>query len=129
MLYLFTGFAKDNLQSAKMDKFRRRVSFGDLLTDRLENAREYGFGVGTSCYDNVLILGDVKVGENTSIGPNVILDGSGRLEIGSFCSISAGVQIYSHNTVKRSVTLGQEPIEFSPTHIGNGVYINDCIVS
>jgi acetyltransferase-like isoleucine patch superfamily enzyme len=111
------------LQSAKMEKFRRRVSFGDLITDRLENAHEYGFGIGTSCYDNVLVLGDVTVGENTWIGPNVILDGSGHLNIGSFCSISAGVQIYSHNTVKRSVTLGQEPIEFSPTHIGDGVYI------
>jgi acetyltransferase-like isoleucine patch superfamily enzyme len=111
------------LQSAKMERFRRRVSFGDLVTDRWENAREYGFGKGSSCYDNVLVLGDVTVGEDTWIGPNVILDGSGGLSIGSYCSISAGVQIYSHDTVNRSVTLGREPIEYAPTQIGSGVYI------
>src|SRR5260370_29734578 len=79
-------------------RFHRRVSFGDLLTDRWENAREYGFGEGTSCYDNVLVLGDVKVGRNCWIGPNVVLDGSGGLKIGDNCSISAGVQLYTHNT-------------------------------
>lgn len=111
------------LQKEKLEKFKRRVSLGDLLTDRWENAREYGFGEGTSCYDNVLILGDVKVGAHTWIGPNTILDGSGGLAIGDHCSISAGVQIYSHDTVQRSVTLGQAPIDYAPTIIGHGVYI------
>lgn len=107
----------------KLEKFKRRVSIGDLITDRWANAQEYGFGEGSSCYDNVLILGDVAVGEDTWIGPNVILDGSGGLKIGSHCSISSGVQIYSHDTVRRSVSLGQEPIDYSPTSIGDGVYI------
>ncbi len=111
------------LQAEKMAQFRRRVSFGDLITDRWENAREYGFGKGSSCYDNVLILGDVTVGEHTWIGPNTILDGSGGLRIGNYCSISAGVQIYSHDTVRRSVTLGREPVEYGATTIGHGVYI------
>jgi acetyltransferase-like isoleucine patch superfamily enzyme len=83
-----------------------------------------GFGEGTTCYDNVLILGDVTVGKNTWIGPNVILDGSGGpLVIGDFCSISAGVQIYTHNTVAWSTSLGEEPIARAPTRIGNGVYL------
>ncbi|MGO4706495.1 DapH/DapD/GlmU-related protein [Microvirga sp. 2MCAF38] len=111
------------LQLEKLGKFQRRVSFGDLLTDRWENAREYGFGKGSSCYDNVLILGDVAVGQNTWIGPNVVLDGMGGLRIGDHCAISSGVQIYSHDTVRRNVTLGREPIARSPTVIGNGVYI------
>ncbi|RDL47382.1 UDP-2-acetamido-3-amino-2,3-dideoxy-D-glucuronate N-acetyltransferase [Ensifer sp. M14] len=111
------------LQKEKLEKFKRRVSLGDLLTDRWENAREYGFGEGASCYDNVLILGDVKVGAHSWIGPNTILDGSGGLVIGDHCSISAGVQIYSHDTVQRSVTLGRDPIDYAPTRIGQGVYI------
>ncbi|SMH41578.1 acyltransferase [Azospirillum agricola] len=112
------------MQAEKMARFMRRVSFGDLVTDRWENAREYGFGEGTSCYDNVLILGDVKVGRHSWIGPNVILDGSGgRLEIGDHCSISAGVQIYTHNTVRWSLTQGAYPPEIQSTTIGNGVYI------
>src|SRR3954469_6345240 len=112
------------LQSEKLRRFNRRVSFGDLVTDRLENAREYGFGEGSSCYDNVLILGDVTVGGHTWIGPNVVLDGSGGgLVIGDHCSISSGVHVYTHNTVRRSVTLGSAPIDYAPTNIGHGVYI------
>ena len=123
MLNILKNLQK-SLQAQKLEMFKRRVSFGDLITDRWENAREYGFGEGTSCYDNVLILGDVKVGEHTWIGPNVILDGSGDgLTIGDYCSISSGVHIYTHNTVRRSVSLGKEPVEYKSTRIGNGVYI------
>lgn len=44
-------------------------------------------------YDNVLVLGRVKVGRNTWIGPGCILDGSGGdLQIGDCCSISVGVR-------------------------------------
>ena len=75
-------------------------------------------------YDNVLVLGDVRVGRNTWIGPGCILDGSGGgLRIGDWCSMSAGVQIYTHNTVNRSISLGEKPIDYSPTRIGDGVYI------
>jgi len=112
------------LQAEKRRDFNRRVSLGDLLTERKDNAAEMGFGEGTTCYDNVLILGDVTVGKNTWIGPNVVLDGSGGpLTIGDFCSISAGVQIYTHNTVAWSTSLGEQPIAKAPTRIGNGVYL------
>lgn len=104
-------------------KFKRHVSINDLLSDRWETAEFYGFGKGTSCYNNVLILGDVSVGENTWIGPNVILDGTAGLEIGDYCSISAGVQIYTHNTVNWSTSLGVDPINTASTKVGNGVYI------
>jgi acetyltransferase-like isoleucine patch superfamily enzyme len=104
-------------------RFNRHVSVGDLLTNRWETAKIYGFGEGTSCYDNVLIIGDVKVGKNTWIGPNVILDGSGGLEIGDFVSISAGVQIYTHHTVAHSTSMGVDEISRAPTKIGSGVYI------
>jgi len=102
---------------------KRHVSFGDLFTDRWETANTLGFGKGSSSYDNVLMLGDVQVGENTWIGPNVILDGSGGLTIGDYCSISAGVQIYTHHTVRWATSLGKEPIERAPVKIGSGVYI------
>jgi acetyltransferase-like isoleucine patch superfamily enzyme len=111
-----------DLQSEKMSRFKRRVSVGDLLTDRWENAKAYGFGEGTSCYDNVLVIGDVKVGKNTWIGPNVILDGSGGLEIGDFCSISAGVGIYTHHTVQWATSMGQVGPAHASTKIGSGVY-------
>jgi acetyltransferase-like isoleucine patch superfamily enzyme len=112
------------LQKEKMRKFQRRVSLGDLLTDRWENAKDYGFGEGTSCYDNVLVLGDVKVGKHVWIGPNTILDGSGGgLVIGDYCTLSAGVQIYTHNNLEATLTKGKAPISRKPTRIGERVYI------
>lgn len=111
------------LQDEKRRQFNRRVSTGDLITDRWVIAAQYGFGEGSSCYDNVLILGDVKVGRETWIGPGVILDGQGGLAIGDHCSISAGVQIYSHDTVRRSTSMGRIDTDRAPTTIGSGVYI------
>jgi acetyltransferase-like isoleucine patch superfamily enzyme len=111
------------LQREMRARFDRRVSLGDLITDRWRNAEDYNFGSGTSCYDNVLVIGDVKVGSNCWIGPGVVLDGSAGLEIGDYCTISAGVQIYTHNTVRRTVSLGQDPVERRSTKIGSGVYI------
>ncbi|RNF48797.1 acyltransferase [Marinomonas hwangdonensis] len=106
------------------NKYNRHVSFGDLFTDRWETASFLGFGEGTSCYNNVLVLGNVKVGKNTWIGPNVVLDGSGgELIIGDFCSISSGVQIYTHDSVSWSTSLGVDTVRKSSTYIGNGVYI------
>jgi acetyltransferase-like isoleucine patch superfamily enzyme len=65
----------------------------------------------------------VKVGGNTWIGPFTILDGSGDLEIGDFCSISAGVQIYTHDTVKWAISGGAEATEHAPVKIGSRCYI------
>jgi acetyltransferase-like isoleucine patch superfamily enzyme len=112
------------LATRKKQQFNRRVSVGDLLTERIDNAAAYGFGEGTTMYDNVLVRGDVRIGRNTWIGPGCILDGSGAdLEIGDWCSISAGAQIYTHHTVNRSISLGADPIDCAPTKIGSGVYI------
>jgi len=108
--------------------YRRTLPFGDYIVDRWEKARRLGFGDGTSIYDSVLVLGDVRVGSGTWIGPFVVLDGSGGLTIGSHCSISAGVQIYSHDTVKWALSGGTAPYEYSPTSIGDNCYIGPSAV-
>ena len=63
------------------------------------------------------------MGKNTWIGPFTILDGSGGLEIESFCSIAAGVQIYTHDTVKSAISGGELAPELAPTKIGSRCYI------
>ncbi|MBL7846697.1 MAG: acyltransferase [Cyclobacteriaceae bacterium] len=94
-----------------------------MVTDRWEKAKYLGFGKGTSIYDSSIVFGEVSVGEQTWIGPNTILDGTGGLVIGSFCSISAGVHIYTHNTIKWALTMGKEKYEFASVAIGNGCII------
>jgi acetyltransferase-like isoleucine patch superfamily enzyme len=110
------------------EKFNRTLSIGDLVTDRWEKAVFLGFGKGSSIYDSSLVFGNVKVGENTWIGPFTILDGSGKLEIGNNCSISAGVQIYSHDSVKWAITGGKSSYEYAQTIIGNNCYIGPNVI-
>jgi acetyltransferase-like isoleucine patch superfamily enzyme len=116
------------LMIEKRNQYQRVLPFGDYFVDRSEKAKFLGFGQGTSVYDNVLILGDVKIGENTWVGPNVILDGSGGLKIGSHCSISAGVQIYSHDSVNWAVSAGASPYEYAKTSIEDNCYIGPNVV-
>lgn len=111
------------LQGDVNNQWQRTLPFADYLVDRWEKARRLGFDEGSSIYDSSLVLGDVRVGKNTWIGPFTILDGSGGLEIGSFCSISAGVQIYSHDTVEWAISGGKASPERAPTQIGDRCYI------
>ena len=45
------------------------------------------------------------------------------MEIGDYCSISAGVHIYTHHAAKWSTSFGKDSVEKSSTTIGDGVYI------
>jgi len=105
------------------ERWRRSLPFGDELFDRWERAAHLGFGKGASIYDASLVLGDVEVGEQTWVGPFTILDGSGGLTIGKHCSISAGVQIYTHDTVAWALTAGKAPAPRAPVAIGDCTYI------
>lgn len=122
---LFTEI--NNLRSKLSDlfkkKYNRSLPFNELLFDRWARAVELGFGEGTSVYDSSLIIGNVRVGNNTWIGPNTILDGSGNLKIGSNCSISANVQLYTHDTIKWATSGGVAPYDYAATTIGNNCYI------
>lgn len=106
------------------DHFDRSLSFADALFDRWERAVRLGFGTGASIYNSSLVFGEVSVGEDSWIGPWVLLDGSGgKLDIGRWCSISAGVHVYTHDTVLRSVSLGVIDRYSSSVSIGDGCYI------
>jgi len=108
---------------AVQQRWQRTLPFADYVVDRWQKAKALGFGEGSSIYDSALVLGDVKVGKNTWIGPFTVLDGSGGLEIGDNCSISAGVQIYTHDTVDWAVSGGQANAVYAPTAIGSNCYI------
>ena len=114
---------KSHFDQHFLKQFDRSLPFADLIFDRWERAKMLGFGEGASVYDSAHVFGNVKVGVNTWIGPFTILDGTGGLTIGSNCSISAGVQIYSHDSVQWAVTGGKAPYEYATTTIGNNCYI------
>ena len=111
-----------NARAALRDRYRRTLPFGEYVGDRWEKARFLGFGEGSSIYDSALVFDDVVVGRDVFVGPNAILDGSGgTLTIGDHCDISAGVQIYTHDTVDRAVNGG--PVAKGDVTIGSHCYI------
>ena len=106
-------------------KFARSLPFADaVLENRWERAKRLGFSEGASIYDSALVFGDVVVGPRTWIGPGVILDGSGGpLKIGANCSISAGVHIYTHDTVLWAVSNGEIARSTAPVTVSDHTYI------
>ncbi len=110
-------------QAALHARWPRTLPLGDYVVDRWEKARILGFGDGASIYDSSVVIGDVRVGPHTWIGPFTLLEGTGGLTIGAHCSISAGVQIYTHNTIRWAVTGGDADPERLPTTIGSRCYI------
>jgi acetyltransferase-like isoleucine patch superfamily enzyme len=104
--------------------YNRSLPFADGTFDRWERAKRLGFGEGVSIYDSSCVFGDVTVGKQSWVGPFTLLDGSGGgLKIGEFCSIAAGVHIYTHDTVAWALTGGLAERRVSPVSIGSRVYI------
>jgi acetyltransferase-like isoleucine patch superfamily enzyme len=94
-----------------------------MLSDRWKKCAFLGFGEGTSVYENVYVYGEPKVGKNVCVGPLVVLDATGGLEIGDGCDISCNVMIFTHSTHARVVSEGKADIILKPVKIGNFSYI------
>ena len=111
------------LRAEMAERFDRDLPLQDLLTDRWERARLLGFGEGSSIYGSAYVYGDVRVGTDCWIGPGVVLDGTGGLSIGNGCDISAGVQVYTHDTVERVLSEGRAEIARAPVRIDDHCHI------
>lgn len=82
-------------------------------------------GLGANPYNtHAWVSGDPKVGEGCWIGAFTVIDGSGGLTIGDGVDVSAGVHIYTHNTVRRCVSGRAYPqVDRAPTTIGDRVFL------
>lgn len=118
----------EDLRSSMRERWQRDLPLDELLFDRWERAKSLGFGEGASIYHNSYVYGDVMVGKHTWIGPYTLLDGSGGLTIGDYCSISAGVHIYTHDTVKWALSGGKAEYEHAPVRIEDCCYIGSQTV-
>jgi acetyltransferase-like isoleucine patch superfamily enzyme len=105
------------------DAWNRSLPVVEAVSDRWKRAEALGFGVGTSVYHHAYVFGQVEVGEHTWIGPNTLLDGSGGVRIGSWCSIGAGAQIYSHDSALAALSGGAEAYQRAPTVVGDRCWI------
>lgn len=127
---LFHNFLElhKELDDSFRSQFNRSLPLNETLIDRWERAKKYGFGKGTSIYDSSFIFGETEIGENCWIGPFTIIDGTGGLRIGNYCTISVGVHIYTHDNIRQTLTSGKIPIERQGVTIGNNVYLAPNVI-
>ncbi len=119
---------RKELDAYFLEKHNRIVPFTEALANRWEKAGRLGFAEGANVHDLSFLIGDVKVGKNTYIGPYTFLDGTGGLTIGSNCSISAGVQIYTHDSLKWALSGGRFGYDKASVTIGSNCYLAPYVV-
>ena len=117
---------KDTLSLAQkiyQKKWQRFIPPIDTIYDRWSSAERSGFGEGSNVSQLSYIIGKVKVGKNCFIGPFTVLDGSAGISIGDGTSIAAGVHIYSHDTVSRSLGGKNFDLSIGASEIGKNCFI------
>lgn len=117
-----------HLGNATRTKWNRDLPLDELLFDRWERAEQLGFKSKANIYHNSYVYGEVKVDECTWIGPFTLLDGSGGLTIGKYCSISSGVKIYTHDSVAWALSGGKQEYVKAPVSIGDCCHIGSDTV-
>ena len=113
------------LRAESKKKYKRVNPFVEDITDWKERG-EYIFGKNKNItvYNTCTVSGSVEVGENTWIGPYTALDGGNSgVKIGKNCSISSGVNILAHDSVKWALSEGTLPYEYGRVEIGNNCFI------
>ncbi|MDQ1439280.1 MAG: hypothetical protein QOK43_2909 [Acidimicrobiaceae bacterium] len=104
--------------------WQRSLPLGDAVLDRWQRAQRLGFGAGTSIYNSALVFEPVEVGADVWIGPFTVIDGSGGgVVIGDGCQLSAGVHVYTHDTVLRTLSGGVAARTEGRVSIGPHTYI------
>jgi acetyltransferase-like isoleucine patch superfamily enzyme len=112
------------LRKTSFQKFKRINPFYEDIIDWKERGEFWCVeDKNVTIYNSTTVVGDVNIGENTWIGPFCSLDGNGKLTIGKNCSISAGVQILTHDTVVWALTGGKQLYEYDSVTIGDCCFI------
>lgn len=122
---------KQLLDHETVEKYNRLNPFSENLINWKSKAIQlFGKDKNITIYDSTTLVGDIDIGNDTWIGPFCSLDGTGGLEIGCHCSISAGTHIQSHDTAKWALSGGIEPYNYQKVKIGNSCFIGvNCVVT
>jgi acetyltransferase-like isoleucine patch superfamily enzyme len=119
----------EHLRGGTREAYGRINPFAEDVFDWKERGRHWtGEDRGVTIYNSTTLAGDVRIGHGTWIGPFCSLDGTGGLEIGDGCDISAGVQLVTHDSVKRALSGGAAPIETAPIRIGDRCFLGSLAV-
>ncbi len=118
----------DRYMAGKRDEMRKKydrvLPSGEYIFNRFDKAPYLNCGEGSSIYDTSVVMGDVEIGDHVWVGPYTLLDGShGKLRIGDYVSIDAGVMIYTHDSTKAYISGGVEEVKEGAVIIGSNTVI------
>lgn len=115
-----TLFSLSKWLRAKTWKQYKRINpfYEDLISWKERGEFIAGKGTNVIIYNSTTVVGNVQIGRNTWIGPFCSIDGTGGLKIGEHCVLAAGVQIFTHDTIKWALSEGKENYEYEPVEIG-----------
>ncbi len=121
---------KNILDNKTKNKYNRLNPFSENLFNWNEKSTKwFGKDKNITIYDSTTLAGDIEIGKNCWIGPFCSLDGTGGLNIGANCSISAGTHIQSHDSVRWALSGGVNDYEYKSIHIGNNCFVGvNCII-
>jgi len=117
------------LHQARRDHTKRQFDrinpfLEDLFDWKERGAYLYGKDKNITIYNSTTVHGRVEIGANTWIGPYCSLDGGEvGLKIGSWCSISLGVQLLTHDTARWALSGGKAAYDHAPVSIGDCCFI------
>lgn len=101
-------------------KYNRVLPSGEYIFNRFDKGDYLNCGKNSSVYDTSVVMGDVEIGDNVWVGPYTLLEGSnGKLKIGNYVSIDAGVMVYTHDSTKYYVSGGTEAFVKGDVTIGD----------
>ncbi len=113
-----------NAQQVYKDQWNRTVPSLEAIFSRWETGKAYSNNDEKTNISHLsYIVGNVKLGKNVYVGPFTFLDGGGNLIIGDNTSIAAGVQIYSHDSISRTLSGHSSSTIYGQTNIGKSCFI------
>ncbi len=113
-----------HLRANTKNNFQRINPFNEDIFDWKERGKFWcQEDKDITIYNSATLIGDVAIGEKTWIGPNCMLDGTGGLSIGSYCSIAQGCQLLSHDSIRWALSGGKSKYEYANTKIGNCCFL------
>lgn len=112
-------------EALRMHTKERHHRLNPLAEDLFDWKEKGAFAGGreVTIYESATVIGNVKIGDHSWIGPFCLLDGSGGLSIGHHCSVSTGVQILTHDTARWALSGGISPYERSSVLIGDCCFL------
>jgi acetyltransferase-like isoleucine patch superfamily enzyme len=118
-----------HLRANTKNNFQRMNPFNEDIFDWKERATFWcQEDKDITIYNSATLIGDVNIGEKTWIGPNCMLDGTGGLTIGRYCSIAQGCQLLSHDSILWALSGGKSKYEYASTKIGNCCFLGVNVV-